>query len=73
MSKGVIPILAIATVSIEYEISIGSVAYFVNKFFSCTSNTIDRTQLIQIITALRKSIFSTLREIAYAANCLKII
>lgn len=33
----------------------------------------DRAQLVQIIITLRKQIFSTLREIAYVANCLKIV
>jgi hypothetical protein len=72
MSRKIISILAIATVSMRIG-NVGSVAFFVNKFLFNNNHIIDRTQLIQIIITLKKSIFSTLREIAYAANCLKII
>jgi hypothetical protein len=72
MSKGVLPIIAIATVSTNVFMS-GSLAYFINRFFSPTKTILTRSTLIEVIVTLRKNIFSTLREIAYAANCIKIL
>lgn len=43
------------------------------KYLSEDKNIMDRAQLVQIIITLRKQIFSTLREIAYVANCIKIV
>lgn len=51
---------------------VGSLAYLLKRYLS-NDGILERAKLVAIIVTLRKSIFSTLREIAYVANCLKIM
>lgn len=63
---------SLSSLSVPSPIIIGSFGYLLHKELKRGSEIIERAELLEIIIALRKSIFSTLREIAYAANCLKI-
>ena len=51
---------------------LASVAYLYNSYFKPQNAFIPRHELIIIIIDLRKNMFSTLREIAYAANYVRI-
>ena len=54
-------------------IYLGSLIYLLSNYFTSSSTPfLDRIHLLQIITEMRKKMYSTLREIAYIANYLKI-
>jgi hypothetical protein len=50
----------------------GSLVFFLGKYFSHRYKVIEKVKLIQLIITLRKSLYSTLREIAYASTCLQL-
>ena len=72
MSRSIVSALAFATAS-TLSIYPGSLIYLLSNYFSSSSVTLlERNHLIEIIIEMRKKMYSTLREIAYIANYLKI-
>lgn len=71
MSKSLISVLALATVS-KTTIYQGSMAILYKSYFKKDEPLLPRDLLVAIIIDLRKKIFSALREIAYVANIVQV-